>query len=99
MIKKLFKQNSFILGLVIGLIIPWVMLGIIYGIDYLLRIILKMPILIGSSTMQLIGIVGGVLTMRYYMINMKYDKTGKGILVTTFIYIIIFFVNEYILKW
>lgn len=99
MIKKIFKNDSFLLGLILGIAAPWALLGIIFGIDYLLRQLLKMPILISSSTMQLFAIVANVLLIRYYMVNLKYDKTGRGLLILTFIYIIAFFANEYILKW
>lgn len=99
MIRKILKQDSLILGLIIGIIAPWILLGIIYSIDYFLCIILDMPILISSSTMQLLAIVVNVFLIRIYMVSFKFDKTGKGLLVITFIYIIAFFANEYILKW
>lgn len=82
-----------------GIVAPWILLGIIYCLDYLLRIILNMPILISSSTMQLIAIVMNVLALRYYLSSLKYEKTGKGILVITFLYIIAFFANEYLFKY
>ena len=92
------KQDSFILGLILGIITPFIMFGIIWGIDYFLRLILNMPILISISTMQLVAIVSNVFIMRLYMVKFKFDKTGRGILLLTFIYILAYFVNDYLIK-
>ncbi|MFH0866285.1 MAG: hypothetical protein V1904_08820 [Bacteroidota bacterium] len=100
MIKKILKQDSFILGLITGIIAPWILLGILYCLSLFLgNLMLGIPYLLSSSTMQLLAIVVNVFAIRYYMIKLKYEKTGKGFLVITFIYIIAFFANEYILKW
>ena len=97
MIKKILKQDSFILGLIIGIIAPWILFGILYYLSIFLgNLVLKVPYFISSSTMQLLAIVVNVFAIRYYMVRLKFEKTGKGFLVITFIYIIAFFAHEYL---
>ncbi|HNW98937.1 MAG TPA: hypothetical protein PKK00_11055 [Bacteroidales bacterium] len=98
MIKKIFNQNSFTLGLIIGIVAPCILYGIIYSIDLLIRNIFEMYVLLTPSTMQLTSIIVSILAMRYYLVKLKYEKTGKGLLLVTFIFIIAFFVNEYLIK-
>ena len=97
--KKLFNQDNFILGIVMGVIAPWITLGILYLLNNLFRdIILKIPTLIQLSTLELIAIVVNVILMRQYMVKLKYDKTGRGLLFVTFVYIIAYAVNEFVIK-
>jgi hypothetical protein len=97
--RKLFRQDKFILGIVIGVIAPWITLGILYSLNILFRdIILKVPNLIQLSTLELIAIVVNVIMMRQYMVKLKYDKTGRGLLFITFIYIIAYAVHEFVIK-
>jgi hypothetical protein len=43
---------------------------------------------------QIISLVVNLLLMRYYLINLKADKTGRGILLVTFIVgITLFIIN------
>ena len=82
-----------------GAISPWISLGILYLLNMLFRdIILKVPTLVQMSTLELIAIVVNVIMMRQYMVKLKYDKTGRGLLFVTFIYIIAYAVNEFVIK-
>ena len=76
-----FKIDSPYLGVLLGLIIP---LLIYFLQKYLI------PILIGYSfsntSMQLFALVFNLPVLRYYLINLGFEKTGKGILFVTFIY-------------
>ncbi len=87
------KKDNWILGIIMGLVVPLIVYGIIltivrtYGVVDEIRGIYMMK----PSTMQLIGIFSNLFTFRYYMVNLKYDKTGRGILLATFIYAGVFF--------
>ncbi len=87
----IFKKDSAILGLFIGIIIP-----IIF---YFLQQYL-IPIVFGRSftnaSVQLFALVLNLPFFRYYLMNLKYEKTGKGILFATFIYGLIWvYVNQF----
>ena len=80
----IFKKDSAILGLILGVCIP---------ILFYLFQKNTIPIIIKNSfskqSMQLFALVLNLPFLRYYLINLKYEKTGKGILFATFIYALI----------
>lgn len=87
------KKDNWALGIIMGLVVPLIVYGIIltivrtYGlVDEIRGIYMMKP-----STMQLIGIFSNLFTFRYYMVNLNFDKTGRGILLATFIYAGVFF--------
>ena len=85
-----FKKDSPFLGLLIGFISP---VSFFYLQSYLI------PMLIGSSfssaSMELFALVLNLPFFRYYIINLKYEKTAQGILFATFIYGLIWvYVNK-----
>ena len=87
------------LGIIIGAIAPWIFFAVLYYLNILLgNLILNVPYLLRSTTLQLIAIVVNVFMMRQYMVKYKFDKTGRGILLLTFIYILAYFVNDYLIK-
>ncbi|MBW6479777.1 MAG: hypothetical protein K0B37_10135 [Bacteroidales bacterium] len=87
------KKDNWALGIIMGLVVPLIVYGIIltivrtYGVVDEIRGIYMMK----TSTMQLIGVFSNLFTFRYYMVNLKFDKTGRGILLATFIYAGLFF--------
>lgn len=86
------KKDNWILGIALGILLPLVIYGLIllamqeWGrIDDSLNVYY-----IKESTMQLAGIFANMFIFRYYMVNLKFDKTGRGILMATFVYAGIF---------
>ncbi len=87
------KKDNWSLGIILGLLVPVAIYGLLllfmknWGtVDDVLGIYM-----LKNSTMMLIGIFSNMFVFRYYMINLKYDKTGRGILLATFILAGIFF--------
>lgn len=80
----IFKKDSALLGLFLGLFIPLVV--------YLIQIKL-IPLIMGQSfsrtSMELFALVFNLPLIRYFLINVKHENTGKGILFATFIYALI----------
>lgn len=96
--KKLFNHDSFLHGIIIGIIAPWILFGILYLLIILLgEIIIKVPNppLIKTPTLELVSIVVNIMLMRHYMVKLKFDKTGRGLLIMSFIYIISYFIFNY----
>jgi membrane-associated phospholipid phosphatase len=97
--KKFFKRDNFIFGIIIGAIFPLILFAILYYLNELCgNIFLHIPFILQTSTIQLIAIVVNVFMMRHYLVKLKYDKTGRGVLLLTFVYIIAYFVNEFLIK-
>lgn len=43
------------------------------------------------STTKLLALFSNFIVFRYYMVNLKYDRTGRGILLATILYAGIYF--------
>jgi hypothetical protein len=48
-------------------------------------------LMLRDSTMMLLALFSNFIVFRYYMVNLKYDRTGRGILLVTFVYAGVFF--------
>jgi len=97
LIRNFFNRDTFVFGVILGFLLPILGYFVITGLDYLfippsnniegLRYL-------RNSTVIVISIFLNLFPFRYYMINKKYDRTGRGILFDTFIMTIAFFILE-----
>jgi len=82
-----FKKDDYVLGAIIGIVFPVISAFIIF-------IVLQ---LFGYNDIEqyikiyLLSVVINILLMRYYLQTLKFEKTGKAILIVTFILLIAFF--------
>lgn len=82
----MFKKDNLVLGIVLGITIPIITY-------YLIITGLKLS---GNSgvlredTEYVISLVGVVPIFRYYMVNLKADRTGRGMLLVMFLYAILY---------
>lgn len=88
---KFLKKDSWILGIALGILTPAFSFAILYFVNKYLANTNQGVAYIKDSTLHLICIFMNVLVFRFYMLKMKFDYTGRGILLATFIYAIIFF--------
>ena len=88
---NILKKDSMLLGVIIGIVLPAVLFAILYalsrifapeGKDYLVRL----------STVLLVSIFPNLFTLRYYLVKLQLDKTGRGILLITFVFAILYFI-------
>ena len=92
--KEMLKQDHYLLGVGIGILSPLLLFLLIYGINYVL---LAMDVVNGYMDQQsqaLVSIFGNLLAIRYYFVSLKFDKTGRGVLLVTFLVILIIFAFE-----
>ena len=81
-------------GLFIGLAIPAAIFGLLQLIVYFLPQI-KEANVFNLQRMILISVIPNVLLLRYYLLKLKHDLTGRGILAITFIVALIFVIIEF----
>ncbi len=85
------KKDSWGLGILIGLVVPLLIYGLILLIlspwGYVERGIYQL----NPEMPFLVAIFFNLLPFRYFMVSLKYDKTGRGILLITFLMAIAFF--------
>ena len=84
------RRDSLWLGVIMGIIFPALLFGILFLISKIFApegvdLLVKLPTLI------LVSVFPNVFTLRYYLVKLKYDRTGRGILLVTFIYAILYF--------
>ena len=96
-VEKL-RKDSLPMGLFIGFICPAICFGLLYAIITLVQHqtgALNMDRMV--QKLLLLSVVPNVLILRYYLVKLKYDLTGRGILLVTFAIAILFAVLEFAL--
>lgn len=102
--KDKLRSDSYALGVTTGIVLPAIIFGILFG-GLLLLVHAKPDMLYNSPNLYktlvpkliLIAMIPSVFIMRHYLLNLKYDKTGKGILISTFLLGIVFVIVQFAL--
>jgi hypothetical protein len=90
--NKFFVKDNFGFGILMGALLPLVFLGVLYLIYKTFYLIAGVNILAEESYLYLLSIAANLFAIKYYFVNLKYDKTGRGILVMTFLFGLAYFV-------
>ena len=91
------KKNSWLLGIALGILMPLTSYAIMYYANiFISEEIFNKPPIFRDLTIRVLAIVSNILVFRYYMVNLNYDYTGRGILLVTFIAVIMFFYFYYL---
>ena len=96
-VEKL-RRDSLPMGLFIGFLCPAVFFGILYAVITLVQHqtgALQMDRMV--QKLILLSVVPNVLILRYYLVKLKSDLTGRGILLVTFAIAMLFAVLEFVL--
>jgi len=94
MIDKL-RKDSFWMGLALGFLIPMHIFFLLKFIVFFLPHQIQDANVFSLQRLILISIIPNVFLLRYYLLKLKYDLTGRGILAVTFILGIIFIIIEF----
>lgn len=85
------KKDHYVFGIAVGILVPIILFGIIYLINLFLVVIEVAEFYLEFKIHILISLFGNLFPIRYYFVNLKFDKTGRGVLLVTFALILIFF--------
>lgn len=85
------NKDSNTLGIVIGLLLPVLFFGVFCLLNILIIDLFKLKGFMSYPTIKLLSIAINVLPIRYYFVKRNYDHTGRGVLLVTFIYIVVYF--------
>lgn len=88
----MFNRNSLWFGVLLGILMPMALYALLYGAFMIYNNFTAEPLLFDENLLQLISPVINLFFIRYYFVNKKYDETGRGILLVTFVYVIAYFV-------
>lgn len=91
MIPSFLKKDSLFTGVVIGIILPVLFFGALYGIDIIVFMSFGAHIVAKQEYLYLLSIVANLFPIKYYFVNAQSDKTGRGVLLITVIFGILYF--------
>ena len=92
--EKLRRDNIW-MGILLGIVLPLLLFGILYGILYFIELKTGKIENITIQKILLLSIFPNLFTLRYYLLKLKNDLTGRGILLATFLYTVLFVVLEF----
>lgn len=84
--REFFKRDNIWLGIVMALVLPVVFYFLITLVSGFFS---SSPLT--ESTTQLLALAVNLIPFRYYLIRLKADKTGRGILLVTFVLALVYF--------
>lgn len=103
MMDKL-RRDSYAVGIILGIFLPLILFGIIYGIYALIlnanpQMLIRNPNLTKDLIPKfiLLALIPNIFTLRYYLLKLKFDKTGRGILGVSFGWAIVFLAAQFLL--
>ena len=88
----MFKKDDWTLGILIGLLLPLAVYGLtifFLGFGGRTEGFLYPP---NPQVPGLVGIAANLLVFRHYMVKWKFDRTGRGIMLITFLYFLAIFI-------
>jgi hypothetical protein len=86
------KRDSIYFGIFIGLLFPAALYGILYLAAGLVETGTAWARPFEKERMALLSMVVNLILIRLYFVKWKMDKTGRGVLLITFILVILFFI-------
>jgi hypothetical protein len=84
-------KDSYSLGTMLGITVPIAGFGLLYLINFLIERFFFQGDFLKFSSIVLVSITLNLIVMRYYLVKLNYDRTGRGILVVTFVLMVLFF--------
>lgn len=91
------RRDSTLIGLILGFLAPGILFGLIYGVLFLIGKQINNSEIVSIQKILLLSIIPNLFLLRYYLLKLKYDLTGRGILMATFILAILFAILEFTL--
>ena len=89
------RRDSMWMGIVLGLLLPAVLFGVLEGIMALVEHFTGKTDIVDIQKLILLSIVPNLFLLRYYLLKLKYDLTGRGILAATFVLGIVFAILQF----
>ncbi len=95
MSPHILKRDLWPIGLIIGLILPVLFFGVLYAIDFAIFQLWGSHLTERFDYIFLLSITANLFPIRHYLVNLKFEKTGMGILLATIAEVIIYFFMYY----
>jgi hypothetical protein len=96
-LREQLRRDNFWLGFLTGLIIPAAIFGFLYLIISIVEHYSGKTEIVSIQKIILLSVVPNLFLLRYYLLKLKYDLTGRGIVTITFLIGILFAILEFTL--
>ncbi len=95
MSQNILKRDLWPVGLVIGIILPVLFFLLLFIIDYAILEFLGTQLTERFDYLFLLSITANLFPIRHYLVTLKFEKTGMGLLLATIAEIITYFFMYY----
>jgi hypothetical protein len=89
------RRDSLWMGLFLGILFPAILFGVLEGLLAIVEHFTGKIDIVDIKKIILLSIVPNLFLLRYYLLKLKYDLTGRGILAATFVLGIVFAILEF----
>jgi hypothetical protein len=89
------KRDVWAIGMLIGISLPSMFFLVLFIIDLVVFSLLNFHITDQFHYLYLLSLAANLFPIRYYLIKLRYEKTGMGILLITIVAIIGYFFLYY----
>lgn len=90
-LKRIFRNNSYLAGIIQGIVFPLITLAIILPLFRWIVHVTGNNHITDNNGILLLSFVPNFILLRYQMIKMDNEKTGKGLMVISALLIFFFF--------
>ena len=85
------KRDNWVVGIMIGIIMPIVFFLVLFSLDFTLYEIFGIHLTNQFHYLILLSMAANLLPIRHFLVKLKFEKSGLGVLITTIAIIIIYF--------
>jgi hypothetical protein len=85
------KKDNLVFGTLIGVVLPAAFFGLLKLISVFLEPGTTWSLPFESDRIYLFSLIVNVIPIRLYFVNYKFEKTGRGVLLSTFLLMVIIF--------
>lgn len=96
------RKDTYTMGIVLGIVVPAIVFGILFGILAILvhsnpNMLINNPSLYKTIVPKLIliSMIPSLFILRHYLLKLKYDKTGRGLIISTFLLGLVFVIVQF----
>jgi hypothetical protein len=85
------KKDNIAFGALIGLVLPCLFYGLLWAVSHFVEYgsIWSQPF--QPDKMKMLALVINIIPLRVYFVRYKFDKTGRGVLLVTFLLMVAYF--------
>ena len=89
------KKDLWPMGVLIGIILPILLFAVLFAIDMGIYQMWETHMTVRFDYIYLLSISANLFPIRHYLVNLKFEKTGMGLLLITIAEIIGYFFMYY----